>query len=268
LLKEMKTLDVWCNAWDMDKLSVWQARDMAPEGAVRFTIICTLMVDEKGMWSTKFHNRLFVSVAYYDDPKEGLMPVKVPLEKKLFGIDAIVGKDPVIEGWTDGRTWNGWDTPVFEREPFIKWLQESKIAFDLNDSGSITLKIEDTEPEEIVPFEGTVEGRQVWLYATSGWCWNEAEPQAQPNGSSTTEDVTTIEAEGGTDNGFTMKGKDAYIHFGKFDIRIQRVEDAMDNGIRIVVYPYHSDDPEALDDRTFWDSEADAQADDDEEGGE
>jgi hypothetical protein len=88
--------------------------------------------------------------------------------------------DEAFDGWTDGRRWNGWEMPRFERseaERLIKWLKDERARFDEEREAFITIS-QDGE-EEVWPAESVVisDGSKQVVYGigAGAWIWDEVE---------------------------------------------------------------------------------------------
>jgi hypothetical protein len=104
-------------------------------------------------------------------------PVPTPitsLPKDIFVID----NSEVIEGYHDPYAqWNGWRTPLFEKDALITWLKQEmndnpKIIYD-EQLDAIYCPEDYNDPDhqwavgrDVLTVEGVKR-----LYATDGWCW-------------------------------------------------------------------------------------------------
>jgi len=95
---------------------------------------------------------------------------------------ALAESDEAFGGWTDGRHWNGWEMPRFERseaERLIKWLKDERARFDAERTAFITFS-QDGE-EEVWPAESVVisDGSKLTVYGVGAgaWIWDEVEPR-------------------------------------------------------------------------------------------
>jgi hypothetical protein len=95
---------------------------------------------------------------------------------------ALADSDEVFTGWADGRRWNGWTMPRFERpeaERLIRWLGDGRARFDAERDGFITISQDDAEEdwagESVTVSDGSA--MKVYLIAAGAWMWDEVEPQ-------------------------------------------------------------------------------------------
>jgi hypothetical protein len=91
---------------------------------------------------------------------------------------AIADTEETFEGWTDGRQWNGWEMPRFERSEaarLIEWLKPERAWFDAERDAFVTVS-QDGE-EEIWAAEGVVvsDGSKLVVYGigAGAWIWDE-----------------------------------------------------------------------------------------------
>lgn len=88
--------------------------------------------------------------------------------------------DKAFEGWTDGRRWNGWEMPRFERseaQRLLEWLKDERAGFDAERGAFITFS-QDGE-EDVWPAESVVisDGTKLVVYGVGAgaWIWDEVE---------------------------------------------------------------------------------------------
>lgn len=110
------------------------------------------LVDEAERASTLFHSKRFV----------------------------LADSDEVFHGWSDGRKWNGWERPGFEKPEAIRlveWFGDKRARFDEAQDAFITIS-QDGE-EEMWPGENVIvsDGSSLRLYAVGAgsWIWDEVE---------------------------------------------------------------------------------------------
>lgn len=100
------------------------------------------------------------------------------LRKSFFAIDS--EGEPLFQGYTDGRTWNGWAHPYFTKEVGIlivkhflelgysAWYDEKEDAFNFVLDGSVN------NTEDIDSFSGKdfiMNGETIRLYPIGSGCW-------------------------------------------------------------------------------------------------
>jgi hypothetical protein len=90
----------------------------------------------------------------------------VTMDKKIFAIDGSLNPDEQVEGYTTGKTWNGWACVFLDKENLLKWLNNSPYDHKENPDGSITIYFE--EEETFIPCPDG-------LYDMSGYCFSEVE---------------------------------------------------------------------------------------------
>jgi hypothetical protein len=122
----------------------------------------------------------------YAFPKEALDKYKfrivtkeerdaVPFTKGKFGLD----EGPDYDGWSDGRRWNGWAMPYFEKEVVKqilkdlggRWDEETGVGFMPDETGSF-VSADSGDACLVEKCELKIEGKEVWTF--DGWCWNKA----------------------------------------------------------------------------------------------
>jgi hypothetical protein len=93
---------------------------------------------------------------------------------------ALADTEAVFNGWTDGRKWNGWEMPRFERseaQRVIKELKDGRARFDAERDAFVTIS-QDGE-EEVWPAESVVisDGSKLTVYGVGAgaWIWDEVE---------------------------------------------------------------------------------------------
>jgi len=92
---------------------------------------------------------------------------------------ALEDSEEVFVGWTDGRRWNGWEMPRFERreaERLVRWLGESEGRFDEVRDAFVTRAHGGEEEvwaaETVVISDGSA--LKVYPIGAGSWVWNEA----------------------------------------------------------------------------------------------
>src|ERR1039458_599742 len=61
---------------------------------------------------------------------------------------ALADSEEVFSGWTDGRAWNGWEIPRFDRaeaERLIRWLGDDRARFDAARDAFVTVSQDEEE---------------------------------------------------------------------------------------------------------------------------
>ena len=93
---------------------------------------------------------------------------------------ALAESEESFEGWTDGRRWNGWEMPYFERseaERLIRWLGDGRARFNAEGDAFVTLS-QDGE-EEVWQAQSVVisDGSKLRVYGVGAgaWVWDEVE---------------------------------------------------------------------------------------------
>lgn len=94
----------------------------------------------------------------------------------------LADSDELFIGWTDGRRWNGWEMPRFERneaERLIEWLGEERARFDAERDAFVTVS-QDGE-EEVWPAESVLisDGSKLAVYGVGAgaWIWDRVEQE-------------------------------------------------------------------------------------------
>jgi hypothetical protein len=84
-------------------------------------------------------------------------------------------------GWTDGRTWNGWEMPRFEKveaERLVGWLADKQGRFDAVRDAFVTVPQDGEEEvwagEQVVISDGSA--LRVYPVGAGAWIWDEGEP--------------------------------------------------------------------------------------------
>lgn len=114
--------------------------------------------------------------------QEELVQECVPLQKGIF---CIVEEDGCFEGYTTGKTWNGWVQPLFEKDTAekvcAKYLggQQAKTVYDRERN---SFMVDDHELGMAYEYEGKpyqIDGEIKILYpiGSGEWCWDYAEGQ-------------------------------------------------------------------------------------------
>ena len=91
---------------------------------------------------------------------------------------ALAESKEVFSGWTDGRTWNGWQMPRFEKveaERLARGLGDGRWRFDTARDAFVTVsqagKEESWTAGSIVVSDGSVV--RVYGVGAGAWAWNE-----------------------------------------------------------------------------------------------
>ena len=91
---------------------------------------------------------------------------------------ALAESKEVFSGWTDGRTWNGWQMPRFEKveaERLVRWLGDGRWRFDASRDVLVTLsqagKEECWRAGTIVVSDGSAV--RVYGVGAGAWMWGE-----------------------------------------------------------------------------------------------
>jgi len=93
--------------------------------------------------------------------------------KAVFSVDGLNGK---FEGWTDGTTWNGWETPSFTRDVmndiYDECLRNGYTAEFNGETKNHELTFEDGTVELIERHRLTIDGKKgKEMFFISGWTW-------------------------------------------------------------------------------------------------
>ncbi|HWV98501.1 MAG TPA: hypothetical protein VNZ64_02295 [Candidatus Acidoferrum sp.] len=95
---------------------------------------------------------------------------------------ALAESEEAFEGWADGRTWNGWQMPRFERdeaERLVRWVGGERSRFDAARDAFVT--ISQSGEEEIWAGEGVAvsdgSAMKVYPVGAGAWMWDEVERQ-------------------------------------------------------------------------------------------
>lgn len=88
--------------------------------------------------------------------------------KAVFQVDGLDGR---FEGWTNGKTWNGWETPSFEQDELNRIFKECEKEGYRIENGKLYYE-DETEEELIEKHTIEVDGKTVEVYAVSGWTWS------------------------------------------------------------------------------------------------
>lgn len=93
---------------------------------------------------------------------------------------ALAESNEAFDGWSDGRRWNGWAMPRFERseaERLIESLKDQRARFDAERDAFITVSQEGEEEgwpgESVVVSDGSV--LTVYGVGAGAWIWDEVE---------------------------------------------------------------------------------------------
>jgi hypothetical protein len=98
--------------------------------------------------------------------------------KAKFSFD----EGPEWEGWTDGKTWNGWGTPFFDRataEKVVKWMKKAGMIESWKWKGDVLwTEMEGADPEDWeADVISTPEGdKKVWGVGRRAWTWWASKP--------------------------------------------------------------------------------------------
>ena len=102
------------------------------------------------------------------------------LKKSLFTLDSGDDKPAILEGYTDGQTWNGFACPMATRESIIRFMEVDSYAKTWKWQGENLLDCNggeyepESEFEPIVYTPSMIDGLK--LYGLGfGLCWYEAE---------------------------------------------------------------------------------------------
>jgi hypothetical protein len=86
-----------------------------------------------------------------------------------------------FDGWTDGRCWNGWEMPRFEKkeaERLIRGLGDRRARFDATRDAFLTISQDGEEEiwagEQIAISDGSAV--RVYPVGAGSWIWDEVEP--------------------------------------------------------------------------------------------
>jgi hypothetical protein len=93
----------------------------------------------------------------------------------------LADSEEVFDGWTDGRCWNGWEMPRFEKaeaERLTKWIGDKRARYDAERDAFVTLSRDGEEEnwagEHIVVSDGSA--IKVYPVGAGSWIWDEVEP--------------------------------------------------------------------------------------------
>jgi len=76
----------------------------------------------------------------------------------------------VVDAYSTGRTWNGWDVVYLDKESLIKWLTWCKCDYICVDpDGTVTADCDGERTEYIPSF---VMLGNPWLYSMAGFCFS------------------------------------------------------------------------------------------------
>jgi hypothetical protein len=83
-----------------------------------------------------------------------------------------------VPGWTDGRRWNGWAIPHFERHVAEMLAKELTCGeFKFHWEGDNLICTDESYPDEPYGYlPDTIEGKQLWQVG-DGWTWDTVETQ-------------------------------------------------------------------------------------------
>jgi len=89
------------------------------------------------------------------------------------------GKE-TFDGWTDGRCWNGWGMPRFEKneaERLVRALKDERARYDAGRDAFVTLAQDGEEEiwagEQIIISDGSA--MKVYPVGAGSWIWDEVE---------------------------------------------------------------------------------------------
>jgi hypothetical protein len=90
----------------------------------------------------------------------------------------LADSEEIFQGWADGRKWNGWEMPGFEKAEairLIEWLGDKRARFDESQDAFITIS-QDGE-EELWRAENVIvsDGGSLRIYpiGAGAWIWDE-----------------------------------------------------------------------------------------------
>jgi hypothetical protein len=91
---------------------------------------------------------------------------------------ALAESEEAFDGWTDGRCWNGWEMPRFEKveaERLVGWLADKRGRFDAERDAFVTVS-QDGEGEVWAAEVVTVSdgsAMKVYPVGAGAWIWDE-----------------------------------------------------------------------------------------------
>lgn len=85
----------------------------------------------------------------------------------------------VFEGWSDGRLWNGWEMPRFERaeaERLLTWLGDQRSRFDGDRDALVSFNQDGEEEVWAAEVITITDGSRIKTYpvGAGAWIWEEA----------------------------------------------------------------------------------------------
>lgn len=97
--------------------------------------------------------------------------------KTVFQVDGLDGK---FEGWTNGETWNGWETPSFEQDVMADIYDEClrngyKGEFNGETKNHELTFIEDGSIDLIQRHKVNINGKVKEMFYIENWTWQKAE---------------------------------------------------------------------------------------------
>jgi hypothetical protein len=101
------------------------------------------------------------------------------MNKYKFAIDGDLS-DPanIVEGYTDGATWNGWECPMLPKDQLQSWLDASPYdyRFFTNSDGNESVRIYFDDREEVIDSSPlfTPDGL-LTVYPMEGYCFVQVE---------------------------------------------------------------------------------------------
>jgi|ERR1044071_1407282 hypothetical protein len=93
---------------------------------------------------------------------------------------ALADSEEAFDGWTDGRCWNGWEMPRFEKseaDRLVRSLGNERARFDAVRDAFVTLAQDGEEEvwvgEQIIITDGSA--MKVYPVGAGSWIWDEVE---------------------------------------------------------------------------------------------
>lgn len=95
--------------------------------------------------------------------------------KALFSIDGNTDEAEVVEGYSDGTTWNGWANIFLPKDQLIAWIAASPYKWELLNDEDQTLRIHWDDRDEDFPSTPipTENGTFLVGYDMNGYCFDE-----------------------------------------------------------------------------------------------
>lgn len=108
--------------------------------------------------------------------RDPVILVNTPRELRKFGYQ-IDGGGIVLEGYTDGRRWNGWECPYFTRAELLRWLKsmDGNGVEGIEQDGDLIIArmMGERDPWQFTKGRYDTTDGELELYSADGFCFDE-----------------------------------------------------------------------------------------------